>query len=165
MGARKMVGHGGGFPGQSTRTVFDPEDQLVVVVFSNTNASDGLAAPLAETVVKIIDFAMSCASEVPSAVPLEGFTGRFANRWGTTDIVAFGASLKVLSPEADNPVDRVTDLEVVDENTLRITRTNGYASPGEPVTYEREPSGQITRVRIAGSSSYPVDIFRERYGS
>jgi CubicO group peptidase (beta-lactamase class C family) len=32
VGERQLVGHGGGFPGQSTRTLIDPVDQLVVVV-------------------------------------------------------------------------------------------------------------------------------------
>jgi CubicO group peptidase (beta-lactamase class C family) len=165
IGSRQMIGHGGGFPGQSTRTVFDPVDQLVVVVFSNTNASDGLAAPLAATIVKIIDHALFCADQASASVPVDRFTGRFASRWGVTDIVNFGSSLKALSPEAENPVDRVTDLEVIDENTLRIASTNGYGSPGETVRYERDANGQITRIRFGGGTQHPVAAFRQRYGT
>ena len=157
LGQRRMVGHGGGFPGQSTRTLIDPDDQLVVVVFSNTSASDGLAAPLVDTVVKILDFALQHAGD---SQPSNAFTGRFANGWGVTDVAAFGTSLKALSPEADNPVERVTDLQVIDENTLRIGDTNGYGSPGETVSYQRDASGQITRVRIGGASFYPAHVFR-----
>jgi CubicO group peptidase (beta-lactamase class C family) len=57
IGQRKLLGHAGGFPGQSTRTLIDPMDQLVVVVFTNTSSSEGQAAPLATEIVKIIDFA------------------------------------------------------------------------------------------------------------
>jgi len=155
--------HGGGFPGQSTRTLIDPDDQLVVVVFSNTSASDALAAPLAETTVKILDFALRHASD--SRTSLSGFTGRFANAWGVADIAAFGGTLKALSPEADNPVDRVTDLQVIDANTLRIGDTNGYGSAGESVIYERDSAAQITRVRIGGSTFQPADTFREGAGT
>ena len=167
LGEREMVGHGGGFPGQSTRTLFDPSERLVVVVFSNTSASDGLAAPLAETVVRIIDFALACSggNDIEPNVPLERFTGRFVQPQGVIDIVAFGGVLKALSPEADNPVDRVTDLEVIDSHTLRIANAGGYGSPGETVQYERDADGRITRVRFGGGSVYPVDVFRQRYGA
>ena len=32
IGERRMIGHGGGFPGHITRTLFDPVDGLTVVV-------------------------------------------------------------------------------------------------------------------------------------
>jgi CubicO group peptidase (beta-lactamase class C family) len=167
LGERQMVGHGGGFPGQSTRTLFDPEDKLVVVVFSNTSASDGLAAPLAESVVRIIDYALASAraSDAEPSVPLERFTGRFAERQTAVDIVAFGGALKAVAPETDNPVDRVADLEVIDNDTLRIAHAGGYGSPGETVRYERDADGRVTRVRFGGGSLYPVEAFRQRYGA
>jgi CubicO group peptidase (beta-lactamase class C family) len=168
VGKRVLIGHGGGFPGQSTSTLLDPTDRLVVVVLSNTNASDGLAGPLAVSIVKILDCALACARndvQLTPDVPPDRFTGRFANAWGVTDIVAFGNTLKALSPEADSPVDLTTSLEVVDENTLRIGATSGYASPGETVPYERDSSGRITRIRLGGGSSYPIEIFRERFGT
>lgn len=169
LGQREMIGHGGGFPGQSTRTLFDANDGLVVVVFSNTNASDGLAGPLAETVVKILDFALSRGREAGPEPELdqdlERFTGRFANPWGVTDVVQFGHALKGLAPEVDDPLERATDLEVIDGDTLRIATSSGYGSPGETVRYERGPDGRITRVRIGGGSSYPVDEYQRRYAS
>jgi CubicO group peptidase (beta-lactamase class C family) len=168
VGNRQLIGHGGGFPGQSTCTLIDPTDRLVVVVLSNTNATDGLAAPLAVGVMKIVDCALACARDTVQPtpeVPPERFTGRFANRWGVTDIVAFGNTLKAVSPEADSPVEVTTSLEVVDENTLRIASTGGYASPGETVSYERDSAGRISRVRLGGGSSYPVETFRARFAT
>ena len=58
----------------------------------------------------------------------------------------------------------VTRLEVVDESTLRIVKAGGYGSPGETFRYERDASGATTRIVAGGMSSYPVDVFRERYG-
>jgi D-alanyl-D-alanine carboxypeptidase len=167
IGDRQMIGHGGGFPGHSTRTLFDPDDQLVVVLFSNTSASDGLAAPLAEAVVRIIDYALECArsEHAEPSLSLDRFTGRFASRGGVVDIASFGSTLKALAPEAMNPVERVTDLDLVDDSTLRISRTNGYGSPGETVHYERDASGQITRLRFGGTTHYPVAAFRQHYGT
>jgi len=165
IGRRRMIGHGGGFPGQSTRTLIDPVEKLVVVVLSNTSASDGLAAPLAETVVKILDFAMASARGVDAAPShaLDTFTGRFANIWGVLDIVAFGNALKAISPEADDPVQRLTDLRVIDANTLCIEATGGYGSPGETVRFERHPADTIKRVFFGGMSSLPAETFRTRH--
>jgi D-alanyl-D-alanine carboxypeptidase len=166
IGQRRVLGHGGGFPGQSTRTLFDPTDHLVVSVLSNTGGPDGAAGPIAESIVKIIDFALaeSGGDHPAPAWPVERFVGRFANLGGVMDVVAFGNSLVATSPELDDPVQHVTKLEVVDENALRIVKTGGYGSPGETVRYERDASGATTRIAAGGPSSYPVDIFRERYG-
>lgn len=165
IGKRRLVGHGGGFPGQSTRTLIDPVDRLVVVVMSNTNASDGLAAPLAETVVKIIDFALEQTETAVGAseVPVGRFTGRFANLSGIVDIVAFGGKLFALAPEADDPVAHVTELDVIDDAALRVHSGPGYGAPGEPVRYERDVAGRSTRMVLGGVTYYPEDVFRERH--
>jgi hypothetical protein len=145
--------------------LIDPVDQLVVVVLSNTSAPDGLAAPLAAQIVRIIDFAQEKARQNRPAPKwsLDRYTGRFANIGGVADVAAFGNQLVGLSPEEDNPVRFVTELEVIDENRLRITKTGGYGAPGEVVQYERDEEGKTVRVIIAGVSSYPEEVFRERY--
>ncbi|MBV9173779.1 MAG: serine hydrolase [Chloroflexi bacterium] len=163
IGKRRMVGHGGGFPGQSTRTLIDSHDRLVVVVFSNTSASDGLAAPLAEGVVKIIDFALSRAGAPATDVAAATYTGRYANLGGVLDIVAVGNGLFGISPEADDPTARVSELHVVDADTLKIEKTGGYGSPGELVRFERGADGHVQKVIWGGVGSYPVAAFRERY--
>lgn len=162
IGKRRMVGHGGGFPGQSTRTLIDARDRLIVVVLSNTNGSDGLAGPLAESVVKIIDFALAHAVDEPP--DLSRYTGRFANLWGVADLVQFGDELFAVSPEADDPVARASELSIIDNDTLRIEKTGGYGSPGQLVRFERDAHGAVTRAVLGGVSSYPVDVFRVRYG-
>ena len=70
IGEREMVGHGGGFPGHSTVTLIDAKERLVVVVLNNTHGPLGLAAPLATTVVRILDYALSADSDsgVPSPI-------------------------------------------------------------------------------------------------
>ena len=123
IGERRMIGHGGGFPGHATRTLIDPTDRLVVTVL--TNETGAPAATLARTIVTILDYALKpCAVEegAPS-VPCERFTGRFVNMWGVTDVVAFGDALLLLSPEGDDPLKSPTRLAVEDEDTLGIGGT------------------------------------------
>ena len=161
IGERRMVGHGGGFPGHSTVTLIDAKERLVVVVLNNTHGPLGLAAPLATTVVRILDFALSAdsASGVPPPHPRERFTGRFMNLWGAIDIAAFGTKLVALNPDEDNPTKHASELEIVDADTLRIASTGGYGSPGETIRYERDASGAVTYVWFAGSRTLPRATF------
>jgi hypothetical protein len=84
---------------------------------------------------------------------------------GVIDIVAFGNTLVATSPETDDPVARVTELCIVDENTLRVEKGGGYGAPGEPVRYERDAHGNPTRIVSGGVSAYPVETFRARYAT
>jgi hypothetical protein len=94
---------------------------------------------------------------------LDRFSGRFANLWGTTDIVRFGQTLVATTPEADDPVARVAELRVVDGDTLRVASGGGYGSVGEPVRYARDAAGRPTHITMGGVRSYAEDVFRERY--
>ncbi len=77
-GERRLVGHGGGYPGHITRTVFDPREHLAVAVL--TNAVDAPAEELATAAVKLIDLAGK--HERPVDEDAARFCGRFANLWG-----------------------------------------------------------------------------------
>jgi CubicO group peptidase (beta-lactamase class C family) len=163
IGERDTVGHSGGFPGQSTRTLFDPVDQLVVVVLSNTSADDGRAGPLAAQVVRFIDFAQHYPGG--SSAELERYTGRFANVGGAIDVVAFGNKLFGFAPDSDNPSKFAWEFEVVDADRLRITKCSGFGHPGESVLYERNTTGNTQRMIAGGVTMYPETIFRERYAT
>jgi CubicO group peptidase (beta-lactamase class C family) len=158
IGERQLVGHGGGFPGHITRTLFDPVDRLAIVVLTNEIA--GPARAIAHAVVRIIDFAL----KQPPATNHDGrhdrYVGRFVDLWGVTDVAAFGDALLALSPEGDDPTKDVTRLRVEDTDTLRITDTDGYGSPGESVRYSRDAEGRVTMVRFGGTPCYPPDLYR-----
>ena len=75
---RVAFGHGGGFPGQITRSMADPDSGLVVVVL--TNCADGPASEIARGIFKVLDF-----FEHHPAAPRarwRGLEGRYANLWG-----------------------------------------------------------------------------------
>ncbi len=162
IGERRMIGHGGGFPGHATRTLIDPTDRLVVTVL--TNETGAPAAVLARAIVTILDYALKprITGEGASSVPRGRFTGRFVNSSGVTDVAAFGVALVMVSPEGDDPVKFPTLLAVEDEDTLRIGATNGYGAPGETVRYTRDDAGRTVKVVIGGVGSYPLEIYRDR---
>jgi D-alanyl-D-alanine carboxypeptidase len=159
IGGRRMIGHGGGFPGHSTTTLIDPCERLVVVVLNNTHGTAGLAAPLAMSIVKILDFALAVGSGSTARSTPDQHTGRFMNLWGVTDVARFGSKLVALNPDEAEPTAHATELEEVDSDTLRIGRGSGYGSPGEMVRYERDANGQPARVWVGGASMLPSHAF------
>jgi len=159
---RKLFGHGGGYPGHITRSLFDPEDRFAVSVL--TNAVDGPASSLAEGFFTLLTLATDPATVVPpipDGVDATRFTGRYANLWGVTDVVLFGDRLFALDPDQVDPAKDATPLAVEDATTLRITETSGYGSPGETMTFEFGDDGAVLSVRgSSGTTSVPLDRWR-----
>ncbi len=163
IGGRRVLGHGGGYPGHITRTYFDPVDRLAVSAL--TNAIDGPALEMAAATVKLVDLANKADADPAASggrVDLSGFEGRFATLWGVYDIVALGGRLHQISPTEADPTASPTLLDVVDHRTLRIVKTTGYGSAGETLTYERNDDGSVRSVRGgSGTSAFPLAPFRE----
>ncbi|MDQ3178763.1 MAG: beta-lactamase family protein [Actinomycetota bacterium] len=159
---RRLLGHGGGFPGHITHTLFDPHERIAASVL--TNAIDGPAQMYVATVFRLIDLALgAAASETPAVAPdvASRFTGRFANLWGVSDVVELGGRLHLLDPTVGDPTADPIRLDVADEHTtLRITDSPGYAAPGEELVYTRDDDGAVREVRGAGGvTMYPHDPF------
>jgi len=157
IGERRMIGHGGGFPGHITRTLIDPVDGLTVVAL--TNAIDGPARELAQGIVKLVDTALEGAKESSpddAAADLASYTGRFGALWGVTDVVDLGGRLQLVYPDQADPTTAMEKLEVVDTDTLRIDEASGFSSPGETVRYIRS-DGRVARVVVGGMSAVPIE--------
>ena len=161
IGERRVLGHGGGYPGHITRTFFDPEDRIAVSVF--TNAIDGPAETWATTAFRLIDLAARAGTEdTEDGIERSTFTGRFANLWGVFDVVELGGRLYQLAPALPDPTVSRAELEVVDADTLRIAEAPGYGSPGELVKYTRAEDGSILSIRGgSGMTSTPIASFGE----
>lgn len=160
IGGRRVLGHGGGYPGHITRSFFDPVDQLAVSVL--TNSIDGPALPIATAAVRLVDLAgRASAQPGTSTEQLAAFEGRFANLWGVSDIVALGGRLHQITPTEPDPAASPTVLDVVDDDTLRISKTNGYGSAGEDMVFARNSDGTIESIRGgSGTTSFPIEAFR-----
>jgi D-alanyl-D-alanine carboxypeptidase len=166
IGERRMIGHGGGFPGHITRTLIDPVDGLTVVAL--TNAIDGPAREFAVGTVKLVDSALDAAkapdtTEATAAADLASYTGHFAALWGLTDVVDLGGRLWLVAPNQPDPTSAMEKLEVVDGDTLRIAEAPGYSSPGELVRYTRS-DGRVTSVLLGGTTMVPVEEYERVLG-
>lgn len=158
VGGRRLVGHGGGYPGHATRTLLDPVDRLAVSVL--VNAIDGPSLDLAKVAVRLLDLAAEHPLEGDTrADDLEVFCGRFANLWGVLDVVRLGGRLYAISPTEGDPTEEPTELEVSNETTLRIARTSGYGSPGEELRFDVR-DGRVRGLRgQSGMSWYPFEQY------
>jgi CubicO group peptidase (beta-lactamase class C family) len=154
VGGRRVLGHGGGFPGFITRTWFDPAERWAVAVL--TNAIDGPALAYANVAVRLIDLAGHPPPERPPVEAPSRFTGRFATLWGVVDIVSLGERLYAIDPTQPDPLAAPQHLDVVDDDTLRIAEAPGYASPGELVRYGRAADGSPSWVRIGAATARPI---------
>ena len=168
IGSRRLLGHGGGYPGHITRTFFDPVDRFAVSVL--TNAIDGPALGMATALVRLVDLAAAgvtgTGGDADDALGLERFCGRFATLWGVYDIVALGGRLFQLDPSAPDPVAAPVRLEVIDDATLRIADTGGYGSYGESFRFAFADDGSVLSVRGGSSSTaFPFDRFRDAVAS
>nr|WP_239521170.1 serine hydrolase domain-containing protein [Blastococcus saxobsidens] len=164
VGERQLVGHGGGWPGHITTTLVDPQAQLVVSVL--TNAVDGPAHELAVGLVKLVDVALTprtpSAPPPPGTPPLSSFTGRFASLWGLLDVTELDGRLVLLRPTAPDPLPTVEELEVLDDDSLRVVPQPGFGASGERVPVTRDDAGRVRSLRLAGVTSVPVEEFRRR---
>ena len=160
VGGRRTIGHGGGFPGFITYTCIDPVDRLVVSVL--TNAIDGPAQTLATGILKLINRATEASTATADSAVLDRYTGRFFSLWSVLDILRLGRDLYAVDPEMLDPTLDVTELELVDELTLRITKASGYASPGERVAFEFDGQGRASAVQFAGGRFLPWEAHQAR---
>jgi len=154
VGSRRLLGHGGGWPGHITRTMFDVETGIAVSVL--TNAIDGPAEPLATALFHLLDLAAD--RDAPrSGEDLSPFTGRFANVWGVIDVAEVAGRLLWINPAQDDFWSAPMDLVVEGKDRLRICGGNGYGSHGEPLEYT-VADGRV--VSISGSSGmtwHPIE--------
>jgi CubicO group peptidase (beta-lactamase class C family) len=156
VGERRLLGHGGGFPGHITRTLFDPDARLVVSVL--TNAIDGPAQELANGVVKLIDLAASLPAAEDTGQ--ERFCGRYANLWSVFDVASLSGQLVLLNPQVADPSELFSDLVVAGDTTLRVSAGPGYGSVGEPMSYTFSDDGQVLSISGPGGlTMWPIDAY------
>ena len=150
VGGRRLVGHGGGWPGHITRSLLDPVAGLAVSVL--TNAIDGPALELAQGAVRVVDLA-AAPPRARSRSPARRWPRRRRPRGGgrrcggcrTWSCSAAGRCCS--RPPSPTHASAVQELEVVDEGTLRVRSGPGYASVGEPVVLGRDGTGAVRTLR------------------
>jgi len=158
VGNRRVFGHAGGFPGQASRTLCDPDSGFVVVVL--TNAVDADPTGIARGIYSLLDH--FCANESTNNVEkLARFEGRLMSTFRVNDLLMAGPNklISLFSNSWQPFCDDVEELEYVDENTLKMVKCNGFACEGELVHFNFAPDGSITSVRFGGTTMLPEKAY------
>lgn len=152
MNDRTYVGHGGGYPGNTTQTMIQLDDRVGVIVLTNTNDSDpsGIARQLMLTVGAAVAKASAPKPQVVAWDPSWGrFAGLYRGYSGDTQVVLLDKQLVVITPNAPT-IDSSTELEPLGEGRFRMKARTGGGAVGEVVRFV-ERDGQVVRM-ITGDS-------------
>ncbi len=155
---RKVIGHGGGFPGFTTRSMADPKDQLVVVVLINSNV--GPAQMIAQNIFPIIDYFQKNSSLSKPKHDLKFLEGRYVGRLGfATDIIVTGDKVVSCFPNNWQPTQNIETLEYINDKTFKVVDTNSFSFEGEKVTFNTI-DGIVQSVDYCGSIIKPEKIWK-----
>jgi CubicO group peptidase (beta-lactamase class C family) len=146
---RTYVGHGGGYPGNTTQTLIQLDDKVGVIVLTNTNDSNpsDIARQLMSTVGQAV---AKAAASKPAAVAWDPawarFAGLYRGRGGDSQVVLLNQKLVIVTPNATN-VDNPIALEPLGGGRFRFVAATGGGAVGEVVRFE-EGAGRPMRMFV-----------------
>ena len=147
------VGHGGGYPGYTTRTTIQLDSKVGVIVLTNTNDSN--PSQIAAQLMSTVGDAVAKATEVkPAAVAWnpawERFAGLYRGPGGREQqVVLLNERLVIISPNASS-VDNPTTLEPLGDGVFRFVAPTGGGPVGERIRFVEE-NGEVVRMFVGDS--------------
>jgi D-alanyl-D-alanine carboxypeptidase len=156
---RTYVGHGGGYPGNTTETLIQLDDRVGVIVLSNTNDSNpaDIARQLMATVGQAVAKASAPkAAEVAWDPTWARFAGLYRGRGGDSQVVLLNQKLVIITPNGTN-LDNPVTLEPLGGGRFRYVARTGGGVVGEVVRFVEE-AGRPTRMYTGDSW---IDRLRE----
>jgi D-alanyl-D-alanine carboxypeptidase len=144
---KTYIGHGGGYPGNTTQTLIQLDNKVGVIVLTNTNDSN--PGDIAQILMSTVGEAVAkAAGGKPTDVPFdpawERFAGLYRGRNGDLAVVLLNQKLVIITPNAPN-LDNIVTLEPLGAGRFRYTAPTGGGVVGEVVRFE-EPSGRPMRM-------------------
>lgn len=143
-------GHGGSFPGFITRTTVLPKQGLSISVL--TNASDGLAAPWGDGVIRILKL---FADRGAPPAKWRDWRGRWWSTMGAVDLLPVRDRVIVATPGFFNPLMDAGEIAVRRKDRGNIVLANGYANHGEQAALLRRADGKVKALQLAGFQLLP----------
>lgn len=154
---RRTFGHGGGFPGQVTKTICYPENELVVTVLMN--CIDGRVGYAAKNIFNLI-----CYFQDNWQTPKKEFVkfeGRYMSLWSIFDVVVLGDKLLVGYSDSWELFDWAEELVRAKDNEFKITKADSFASEGESAQFNLNQNGEVKSVTYAGANCLPEKRYME----
>jgi D-alanyl-D-alanine carboxypeptidase len=148
----KLYGHGGGFPGHRTFTGYDPEAELSIALF--VNAIDFDPRFITKGIWSVIDFFASNYVKKPE-LDATHFEGRYMCLWSMAEIVAWGNRIVSVYPDSWYPFGDTEELEYVDDQNLKVVKTDGYSASYQLINYEFDKKGTVKTINYTGTTMLP----------
>ncbi|BCS34811.1 serine hydrolase [Luteitalea sp. TBR-22] len=158
---RTYVGHGGGYPGNTTMTRAQIDDKIGVVVLTNTNDSNPGA--IADQLLATVGAAVVKAAQPKATAQWDDAYARFAGLYRSPlsddiiQVVLLNKQLVLLQAQAPAAESRVR-LEPLGDGRFRLMAPGGGQSVGEIVRFE-EVAGRPTRMILGDTWSERVDRY------
>jgi len=145
---RTWVGHGGGYPGNTTQTLIQLDDKVGVIVLTNTNDSNpgDIARQLIATVGQAVAKTSASKPETVWDPAWARFAGLYRGRGGDSHVVLLNRKLAIITPNAPN-LDNPIALEPLGGGRFRFVAATGGGAVGEVVRFVEE-NGRPTRMYI-----------------
>lgn len=162
---RKLISHGGAFPGHATYSIADPKDKLVVTVL--INCIDQQAGLIARSLFDIIDYFQNNSSETPTKLATKRLAGRYINLFGMTDIIATGDNLVATYPDSWQPLsypNSLERLEYINQTTLKLVDADSFYAEGELVHFNFE-NDEVQTIVYTGYTMWPSEVWFEKQRS
>jgi hypothetical protein len=153
---RSFVGHGGGYPGFTTRTTIQLDDRVGVIVLTNSADSDvgNIAAQLMASVGSAVAKRTRPQPAVVAWDPSWArFAGKYRARGADSEVVLLHEELVILSL-GGNTLTEPTRLTPLGGGRFRFEAKTGGGVVGEVVRFE-ERDGRVVRM-------YTGDSYAER---
>ena len=152
VGGKKIVGHGGGFPGFITRVALNIDDDVGVVVLTNSNETP--AGFIADGIFEAIQHFADPAKEYfrgPRQADQRRFEGAYRSRWTDQVVVGTGSKLVAFTPQTNSPLREGTVLRPATATSFVMETPFSFDSPGERARFVGGRNGTKARRLIWGS--------------
>ena len=134
---RKIIGHGGGFPGFITEVSFDFDNEIGVIVL--TNSSEGRTRSLTQSIFDAIrNFTADRKFRITSSPvnTLRRYEGIYRCHWGEIGIAALPRSLIAFDIENRQLMKEAAFFIPLRINEFLIEEKNSFGSPGEKAVFQ-----------------------------
>jgi D-alanyl-D-alanine carboxypeptidase len=158
---RRVIGHGGGFPGHITKSYYDPQDDLAVVLLTNAMSSD--AEYKARSIIKLIDYFQKNYKYKNSKH--QKLPGRYMGLWSQVDIISLGDKLAVGFPNSWEPFIEPDELKEITAHSFKICKTSSFAPLGETVEFNLNEKNTVDFISYAGEKLIPESIYNTKIKS
>jgi len=135
---RLTYGHSGGFAGYTTNATSEPEDNVQVIVLTNTISNTAWA--VSNNLMRLI-YKLKAMKDI-EYIEKEPYSGTYRCRWGDLTVVSLGKNLVDFGSGALNPVKAWSVMEPKKKHTFANTEKSGFGAPGEEVRFTEIKNGK-----------------------